>query len=227
MECVLNVPPNPAGAPPPVDVASSVVVVIGDVPNVADPDPTVSCLAAAGRFVAGERDRDADGLAAPGDFAGTVPRGDPEGLATAELTSTESGPETLCLWLADGRDPYDDGGLCVDDDDTEIVTWEWIAEQQPTPSPSATPAPVRASPPPTVEPAAAEPRKRPPHEDDDDLGFALVADRRLSLAIDAALVLLALVVLWRSSWIRLIVVESFRHPSTAVTLVRGGSRAGA
>jgi hypothetical protein len=61
-------------------------------------------------------------------------------------------------------------------------------------------------------------------EVDEDSGFELVADPEVSLAIDAALVALAVLVLWRSRWIRRVVVESLRHPLTTVTLDRGGRR---
>ncbi|HEX2296431.1 MAG TPA: hypothetical protein VHN37_14135 [Actinomycetota bacterium] len=58
---------------------------------------------------------------------------------------------------------------------------------------------------------------------DESLGFRVVADPRVSLAIDAALLSLAAVVLWRSRWIRAVVVESVRHPRTPVTIERHGS----
>lgn len=68
--------------------------------------------------------------------------------------------------------------------------------------------------------AGAPPRgDRPPV---DRLGFRIVSDAGLSFALDVALVALAAIALWRSRWIRSVVLESVRHPGRPATVERHG-----
>lgn len=58
---------------------------------------------------------------------------------------------------------------------------------------------------------------------DESVGFRVVADPTVSFAIDGGLLVIAAIVVWRSRWIRQIVVETVRHPRTPVTLERDGA----
>ena len=86
--------------------------------------------------------------------------------------------------------------------------------QRPSP-PAEQSADVSAS----ADAGATKHRDQPPV---DRLGFRIVADPGLSFAIDVMLVVSAAIVLWRSRWIRLIVLESVRHPSRPATVEREG-----
>lgn len=158
---------------------------------------------------------DPDGTAPPPDFTKIVdiPPGEQKGSVGFPLSSPVQGRQSLCIWLdRDGYDDnIDDGGACEEDDDTEVLELQWLDPRE---------SGVSASTPPREADAGSDGAAG---DGDDSIGFVLVADRELSFAIDVVLVLLAAIVLWRSRWIRLIVLETVRHPRRRATLEREGT----
>lgn len=171
---------------------------------------------------------DTDGSALPADHEQPT---DSAGRAPFRLGSKVPGSDFVCIWVQrDGDTPQGDP-LCLggDNANTELVHLEW-ARTLPTPAPPVTAVPLGAAPPsdgaaaPTSTSETLRPGITATSEDGASAGFVLVADRELSLAIDAALVALAALVLWRSRWVRAVVVDSLRHPRTPSWVERDGTR---
>ncbi|MDQ4124502.1 MAG: hypothetical protein M3134_02735 [Actinomycetota bacterium] len=164
---------------------------------------------------------DADTTEGPPDFTQTGDEsGDP---AAFRFSSSVPGVDSFCMWLDrdDVDENLDEGGDCTDDVNTELVVVEWVSAPN-TPSgggadPATTAAPggePPSSPSGPSSEASAEPT---------NVGFALVADRELSLAIDVALAAFAVLMLSRSRWLRAVVVESVRHPRGRSSIAPDGS----